>query len=42
MKRETIINRRNELLKDHKKGSITVLFAGDLVKDPQIVPILLS
>lgn len=32
MKRETIINRRNELLKDNKKGSITVLFAGDLVK----------
>ena len=32
MKRETIINRRNELLKDHKKGSITVLFSGDLVK----------
>lgn len=32
MKRETIIQRRNECLKDHKKGSITVLFSGDLVK----------
>ena len=32
MKRETIIKRRNELLKDQKKGSITVLFSGDLVK----------
>ena len=32
MKRETIIKRRNELLKDNKKGSITVLFSGDLVK----------
>jgi len=32
MKRETIINRRNELLKDNVKGSITVLFSGDLVK----------
>lgn len=32
MKRETIIKRRNELLKENKKGSITVLFSGDLVK----------
>jgi Xaa-Pro aminopeptidase len=32
MKRETIINRRNELLKDNVKGSVTVLFSGDLVK----------
>jgi len=32
MKRETIIKRRNELLKDNRKGSITVLFSGDLVK----------
>ena len=32
MKRENIIKRRNEVLKDNVKGSITVLFAGDLVK----------
>lgn len=32
MKRETIISRRNALLKENKKGSITVLFSGDLVK----------
>ncbi|MDP3441825.1 MAG: Xaa-Pro peptidase family protein, partial [Ignavibacteria bacterium] len=32
MKRETIINRRNELLKENVKGSVTVLFSGDLVK----------
>lgn len=32
MKRETIIKRRNELLKENKKGSVTVLFSGDLVK----------
>jgi len=32
MKRETIIKRRNELLKENKKGSITVVFSGDLVK----------
>jgi len=32
MKRENIINRRNELLKENVKGSITVLFSGDLVK----------
>ena len=32
MKREIVINRRQEAFKDHVSGSITVLFAGDLVK----------
>lgn len=32
MKRENIIKRRNELLKENVEGSITVLFSGDLVK----------
>ena len=32
MKREIVINRRQEAFKEHVSGSITVLFAGDLVK----------